>query len=172
MISEVRERVERYYFLPKPYFRNSMIDHKDCELKIRSASGDSDYAEFILWCITCKRKILNEFALSTGEHTEMASVPESLVSHHPNETDEEKFKKEDARQNAWVFLQNFALVEEMQKRKLTPYKQDEDKFDLYGGYDILESYDECMPDELKDLLDQDLMEHDFVGNLNSALEEE
>ena len=36
MIGSVLDRVQRYYFLPKPYFRNSMIPFRNLRSSFRS----------------------------------------------------------------------------------------------------------------------------------------
>lgn len=147
MIGSVLERVQRYYFLPKPYFRNSMIPHQGHNLKIHTGMGDSESTEYILYCTDCDRKIINEFGLMFNDSYENymkdMSVPQYLTNHIPDDHED----KEELRQNAWVLLED---AEQIQNNQLVPYKQDEDFFDSVNSYDMLELYDELHP-ELKQL---------------------
>ena len=125
MIGNIMDRVQRFYFLPKPYFRNSMLPHRECKnLTIEMGGGDSEHAEYILWCRDCDRKILNEFGLFfndsyEGSYTPL-SVPQHLTHHIPNDHEQ----KLDYLQNAWIMLEDSKEIEES---NLVPYPQDDDR---------------------------------------------
>lgn len=142
MIGNIMDRVQRFYFLPKPYFRNSMLPHRECKnLTIEMGGGDSEHAEYILWCRDCDRKILNEFGLFfndsyEGSYTPL-SVPQHLTHHIPNDHEQ----KLDYLQNAWVMLEDSKEIEES---NLVPYPQDDD-FISDNSFDMLEAYEEVSP---------------------------